>query len=101
MTTEAKWASRVAAWRASGRSATEFCVGKDFRPGGLRYWASRLRRGGEPSRDVHLAKVVAPGSLEADTPIVLEVGGVRVAVRRGFDREVLQGVVEVLASRAS
>lgn len=43
-TTKEIWAERVKAWRESGVSSPMFCEGKDFRPGGLRYWASRLER---------------------------------------------------------
>jgi transposase len=104
MRTESKWAARVAAWRSSGLSAAEFCAGKDFQVSGLRYWASRLRPVEAPAgrRDVRIARVVTPGTaVEADTPIVLEVAGVRIAVRRGFDRDVLRDVIDTLASRAA
>ncbi|MGH7605075.1 MAG: IS66 family insertion sequence element accessory protein TnpA, partial [Gemmatimonadaceae bacterium] len=30
MADRATWAKRVAAWRASGQSATKFCEGRDF-----------------------------------------------------------------------
>ena len=122
--TESKWAARVAAWRASGQTAPAFCAGKDFKPGGLRYWASQLRKGKDaaPTKDervargpqaaplpaaakeaaplepVRLARVVraAPPTPAPETAIVIEVGAARLAVRRGFDREVLRAVVEVL-----
>jgi hypothetical protein len=91
MTNEAKWAGRVAGWRASGLTVPAFAAGKDFSSGARRYWASRLRRKqADASSEVRIAWVVAPGSLvESDTPDILEVGGVRLALRRGFDRAVL------------
>jgi transposase len=95
MSTGSKWAARVAGWRASGLSAAEFCAGKDFTAGGLRHWSSRLGReiaGGE----VRLAKVVAGPAAETETPIVLEVAGTRIAVRRGFDRQTLRDVLAAL-----
>jgi transposase len=104
MRTESKWAARVASWRSSGLSAAEFCAGRDYQVSGLRYWASRLRQvqAATAPRDVRIARVVAPGAgAEAETPIVLEVAGVRIAVRRGFDREVLRDVIDTLASRAA
>jgi hypothetical protein len=42
--TETKWAARVEEWRSSGETAAAFCKGKDFSPGGLRYWSRRLRK---------------------------------------------------------
>jgi hypothetical protein len=103
MTNEAKWAGRVAGWRASGLTAPAFAAGKDFSAGALRYWASRLRRKqADASSELRIAKVVAPGSLvESDTPVILEVGGVRLALRRGFDRTVLADVLATLEGRTA
>jgi hypothetical protein len=105
MTTEAKWAARVAAWRASGQCTAEFCEGKGYRANTLRYWSSRLGRmagqGRSPSegtlREVRIAKVTPRAEpTEAESPIVIEVGGVRVGVRRGFDRAALRDVLGLL-----
>ena len=98
--TESKWSARVAAWKASGQTAPKFCKDKDYSPGGLRYWASRLlrtpQRGGAP--EPRLARVVRASHTPAatETPIVLEVGDLRVGVRRGFDAEALRAVLGVL-----
>jgi hypothetical protein len=97
--TESKWASRVAAWRGSGQTAPTFCVGKDFKPGGLRYWASRLGKagGGVSGKVARIARVVRTArSAAAETPIVIEVGGARLGVRRGFDPEALRAVLAVV-----
>jgi hypothetical protein len=99
MTTEAKWVERVSAWRGSGLSAPAFCAGKEFTPSGLRYWSSRLRREPPAVADVRMARVVRSRGEEVpdiDTPIVVEVGGARVAVRRGFDRATLLRLLEVI-----
>ena len=102
MTNESKWAARLAAWRGSGQSAARFCADKDYSEGTLRYWASKLRDVSPGRPEVRIAKVV-PASMatEAETPIVLEVGGVRVALRRGFDRDVLRHVLDALGSRSA
>ena len=98
--TESKWAGRVSAWRSSGQAARAFCVGKDFTPGGLRYWASRLgpAGGGVTGEQVRLARVVrGQGPAEAvETPIVIEVGSTRVGIRRGFDPAALRTVLDML-----
>lgn len=122
--TESRWAARAAAWRASGQTAPEFREDKDFEPGGLRYWAGRLRKGeqGARAQEARAARVVhaaqpAPAAVDAapaervrlarvvrraqpapapETAIVIEVGAARLAVRRGFDREVLRTVLDVL-----
>jgi len=96
-TTQATWAARVSAWRSSGQTAPVFCAGKGFSPGGLRYWSSRLGRG-EIVSEVRMARVVraVPALEPATNPIVVEVGGARVAVQRGFDPDVLRAVLAVL-----
>jgi hypothetical protein len=98
--TRTKWAERVADWKASGETAAAFCKGKDFSPGGLRYWSSRLRKGeqGAPRPEVRLARVVrgARPATTAETPILIEVGAARLGVHRGFDPETLRAVLDVL-----
>jgi transposase len=96
-TTQAKWAARVSAWRSSGQSAPEFCRNREFSPGGLRYWASRLGRG-EVVDEVRMARVVraVPALEPVIRPIVVEVGGARVAVQRGFDPDTLRAVLALL-----
>ena len=37
--TKNKWAARVAAWRASGLTSSEFCRNKSYKPGSLHMWA--------------------------------------------------------------
>ena len=99
--TETKWAGRVAEWRASRATAPAFCKGKDFSAGALRYWASRLQHPEVGAKEVRLARVMrAPQPAPAtETPILVEVGAVRVGVRRGFDPEVLRTVLDVLGGR--
>ena len=98
--TESKWATRVADWRASGQTAPAFCEGKDYTPGGLRYWSSRLAKAGRAGRrkDVRLARVVRAvrPAEAAETPILIEVGGTRLGVCRGFDPGALRAVLDVL-----
>ena len=100
MTTEAKWAARVKAWRESGQTADGFAVGKEFAAGTLRWWASRLAR-----RDrVPMARVIRRPASEAASPaeagaLAIEVTGARIAVGRGFDAELLRDVVSALGGR--
>ena len=88
------WAKRVAAWRASGETAAVFSSRDGYAPSTLRWWASRLGR-----REPAFVRVVtgpeAPASAR-DGAIELEVGGVRVLVRAGFDRTALADVLELL-----
>ena len=109
MNYEAMWSERVEAWLASGLTSKAFCEGKEFTAGGLRHWAYRLRQT-RPRKQgtlaVRVAKVVpvprpspVPEPAPPSAPLVLEVGGVRIAVRPGFDRPTLAAVVDVLSAR--
>lgn len=98
MTSESKWAGHVAAWRGSGLSAAAFCTSRGLATSSLRYWARRLPDV-EPTPEVRLARVVTPGT--AKEPILIEAHGVRIAVRRGFDRDVLRDVLAILVERAA
>lgn len=78
---------------------------KPFKANTLRHWSSRLGAVGvEGAESVELgefrmARVVraaASAEPERETAIVLDVGCVRVEVRRGFDAGALRGVLGVL-----
>lgn len=89
------WAKRVAAWRASGETAAVFSSRDGYAPSTLRWWASRLGR-----REAAFVRVVTtpapPPAAHGDRAIELEVAGVRLLVRAGFDRSALADVLEVL-----
>lgn len=98
--TETKWAARVSEWRASGQTAKDFCEGKEFAAGGLRYWSSRLnRREPEKSqvRSVRMARVIRTVHAMTRTVasmLVVELAGARIEVRRGFDPQLLRSIVD-------
>ena len=97
MATSETWAKRVAAWRASGKPTDEYATGRGFAGSTLRWWASRLGR-----RQAAFVRVVSarePGT--RDGGVELEVGGVRVLVRAGFDRATLAEVLELLRAGGS
>ena len=90
------WVPLVAAWRASGETAAAFSSGRGFAPSTLRWWASRLGR-----REAGFVRVVATPEPPRPSAIELDVGGIRVLVRAGFDRTALTEVLEVLGASAS
>jgi hypothetical protein len=99
----------VAEWKASGLSSPAFCAGKEFTAGGLRHWAYRLQHGAPQRKPrVRIARVVRTrptgGRLaavaDAASEVMVEVGGARIAVRPGFDRDTVAALVEVLAARS-
>ena len=109
MTGRETWARRVAEWKASGLSSPKFCAGKEFTAGGLRHWAYRLEHGAPTRRSqVQFARVVrTTGTLaraagdDRSVEVIVEIGGARLLVRPGFDRETVAGLVEVLVGRGA
>lgn len=100
--TEAKWASRVQAWRESKRSAQAFVEGQGYKATTLRWYASRLRQSttspkrerarAEPAGAVVLARVVRVGT----AAIAVTIGGARLEVTAGFDPGLLRALVACL-----
>ena len=88
-----EWTERVESWRASGQSAAEFAVGKEYSEKLLRWWGSELRRREQRRARVRVARVVRPSPRE---PLFVAVGAARIEVRAGFDRELLRCVVAAL-----
>ena len=91
----AEWTERVRAWRESGLSADDFAKREGHRPKTLTWWASELARRSRPKPKVAMARVrVIRG--DRDEGLAVHVGPARIAVRRGFDAELLRQVVGAL-----
>lgn len=107
--TKTIWRSRVAAWRASGKTAEKFSADQGFAVGTLRWWSSRLRHEGTgpsvASSGIRLAKVVSstePAVAVAPMrrgAIIIELPDARgrVVVEAGADRATLSTVLELLS----
>ena len=98
MAIDAIWVKRVEKWQRSGLSSEAFAAGKGFTGAGLRHMASRLRSESTPGArpEIALARVVTTRPSTSETPVVLELNGVRVEVRRGAAPEALALVLDVL-----
>lgn len=103
MSDAAAWTDRVAAWRASGLRASEFCRGVEYSPSTLQWWSSKLKRDARPKAAVQLARVIRsrstePAALDHRGSIVVEAvcSGARVFVGSAVDRDALSVVFELL-----
>ncbi len=98
--TEATWSTRVAEWKASGKTVEEFAAGESYAPSTLRWWSSRLRRRVEPKRtkseSVAMVRVVRASEVRRE-PLVVEVGLARIVVGDRFDPVLLARVVAALS----
>ena len=97
---ETLWRERVAGWRASGESATEFSRQHGFNAGTLKWWAHALKKSDESARPrfVQLVPRAMPAAVVSE--MVIEVAGARVRVTRGFDAALLSDVVRALHAGA-
>jgi hypothetical protein len=102
--TQTKWAERVQAWRASGKTAEEYASAFEFQASTLRYWASRLKTASaeKPSAMVRVVRratsalVAESAGSDVQSEVEVAVGGARILVRRGFDAELLRQVAAAL-----
>jgi hypothetical protein len=100
MTRASEWATRVAAWRASGKTAKEFCKGKDYAAERLLWWSSDLKRRAITTPQgaaVALTRVVLkPDERHRASAVVVCWGGFRVEVAAGADKATVSTVLEAL-----
>ena len=96
-------------WNASGQGLGEFAKGNEFSAQSLERWAWKLSVEGEAlepkkatrsktAKPLQLVEVVSETHGGAE-PVTLRVGAVELMLGRGFDREVLAGVLDVLEAR--
>jgi len=102
--TASEGAERVAAWRASGEIAREFCAGREYSANALLAWSNRLGRRARPGpqKTVPFGRVVVEKGRETPergTAVVVQVGGARFEVTAGTDRTTLATVFDVLLGR--
>ncbi|MGH8309044.1 MAG: IS66 family insertion sequence element accessory protein TnpA [Steroidobacteraceae bacterium] len=103
MTKATEWAARLEAWRASGKSAADFCAEHGYSAKNLVWWSSHLRRKAKSptkSKRVILARVVRRREATRPSPaaIVVRLGNAQVEVVGGADRAALSLVFETLVA---
>jgi transposase-like protein len=105
MTARDRWSGWVEAWWRSELTAKAFAAEHGLNESTLRYNARRLRRAqasagqAEEAGALKLARVDLVRSHAVESPIELELGEARVVVRRGFDRETLGELLDLLGVR--
>jgi transposase-like protein len=97
------WKSRVAEFKASGQTATAWCVAQDLKVHQLRYWVRKFNSEKESKESASKQMQwlsVEIGELKADKPqeaLPVRIGKATIEVRSGFDPKLLSDVVKTLS----
>ena len=108
MADAATWKKRVAAWRASGQTAAEYCELHSLTLSSLRHWSHRLGRVAPvtpSSSTVRLARVERVATESTSPPltspaVLIDIGSAHVRVERGVDAATVAAVLAALGAGA-
>ena len=97
-----QWEERVAEYRSSGLSVTEWCKERDLKPHQLRVWLRKFKPaenavGLVPSKWMAL-EIGSPGSHDSANCLLVKVGHAVIEVRSGFNPSLLSEVVRSLSA---
>lgn len=95
-----KWDSRVAAFKTSNQSATEWCAAHDLKTHQLHYWIRKFKSADEPTVKQTQWLSLEVGELKTSSDpkaLPIRVGKATIEVRQGFDPTLLSDVVRTLA----
>jgi len=94
-----QWKARVAAYRASGLSAVEWCKANDQKPHRLWHWIREFKAKETSTQECSkwLPIQVADHST-SEASLSIRAGQATITVSRGFDRALLLDVVRALSS---
>jgi len=97
-----EWALRVAAFKASGQSASAWCVAHDLPPHQLWYWLRKHKSEDTPTVMPPQWLSVEVGELEHSSAqrsaLIVRVGQATLEVKPGFNPTLLTDVVRILAA---
>ncbi|MCR9166544.1 MAG: IS66 family insertion sequence element accessory protein TnpA [Nannocystaceae bacterium] len=110
--TRAQWLERVRSWKASGKTRAEFTAKEDYSERSLGWWAWKLSSEGESldakprkgkrsvkkAKSIELVELVTQSDV-ASRGLTMRLGSVELLVERGFDRELLGTLLDVLEAR--
>jgi len=103
MSRRSEWLDRVARWRASRLTASEFAESEGVRGGTLRHWAWRLskekREGQQVAQAPAFVEFVAPGPGRVDGLEIVLRNEVRIRVPEGFDEATLRRLLSALETQ--
>ncbi|CAM3420713.1 MULTISPECIES: IS66 family insertion sequence element accessory protein TnpA [Paenibacillus] len=91
------WKARIAAFRASGQKATEWCAAEQINRRQLYNWMRRLENERpEGKSGSWLTVEVEQKPVEASSSLEIKIGSASIEVRSGYDAALLADVVRTL-----
>lgn len=95
-----EWSARVAAYKASGQSASAWCAANNLQPRQLWYWLRKHKNIETPAVKPSQWLSVEVSELKPNSPqgtLLVRVGQATVEIRPGFNPVLLSDVVRILA----
>jgi hypothetical protein len=93
------WAERIAAYQKSGQTMTAWCTEQGLKVHQLKYWKYKgMERKKTKSTAATFRPVAIANSKSEDDSLWIQVGSARIAVRPGFEPQLLRDVVAALES---
>lgn len=93
------WSERIIAYQKSGQTMKVWCAEQGLKVHQLKYW---LYKGKERRKTKSIATTFRPVAVTApkpeSDPLWVQVGSARIAVRPGFEPQLLRDVVAALES---
>lgn len=103
-----EWRERVEAWRASGKTAAEFCSGQDYTPKSLRWWAwhfggQKRKKSSRPAKPRFARVIAKPDAVNPtrEAAVIVQLADARVEISSGADRVMVSMVLESLRSASA
>ncbi len=93
-----QWRARVAAYRASGLSAVEWCKANGQKTHRLWYWLREFKKEQLPQECSEWLPIEVADRSMPETNLSIRVGQATIMVSQGFDRVLLLDVVRTLSS---
>ena len=96
-----KWQARVADFKASGKTTTEWCAEHDLKPNQLRYWLRKYKETNEPlnTQSQWLKVEIDDNQVSSchDNTLIVRIGKAVIEVKQGYDKKLLSDLVSTLS----
>ncbi len=92
----AAWAKRIADFRASGLSATQWCAANGLKIHQLRYWLKKIEA---PAPAPTAVRWLPVNFSDPEPALMVRVGPATIEIQNGFDPELFITVVKTLSMR--